>query len=81
MQVGDTGFDSPHDLTGKDTDRGRGDAESDASSDAGVILADDDAGWSAIVAAWPMLSADARREMLEFIDRELGAAVVPDRVG
>lgn len=70
--MGDTGFDSPLDFTGKNADQGRGDAESDASSDVGLIVDDDDAGWAAIKTTWPMLSADARRAIVEFVDRELG---------
>ncbi len=50
-------------------------AHSGARSDAGVILADFDAGLSAIVAAWPKLSADARREVLAIVEQELDAAV------
>lgn len=76
--MGDEGLEPSHDFTGKAADRGGGDAESDASSevigDGNVILADDDAGLAAIVEAWPKLSADARRAVLEFVEREVGAA-------
>ena len=82
-KMGDEGLEPSHDFTGKAADRGGGDAESDASSevmgDGNVILADDDAGLAVIVEAWPMLSADARRAVLEFVDREVGAAVTSDR--
>lgn len=58
-------------------------AHSGARSDADTILADDDAGLAAIVEAWPMLSADARRAVLGFVDRELESeadeAVTTDR--
>ena len=76
LNVGDTGFDSPHDSSGKNADRERCDAESDASAEA---CGDDDAGLALIVKAWPKLSADARRAMLEFVDRELGAVAAADR--
>ena len=55
-------------------------AHSGARNDVGLILADDDAGLAAIVEAWPMLSADARRAVLEFVEREVGAVVRSDRV-
>ena len=55
---------------------GKSGAQNGARSDAGVILADDDAGLAAIVEAWPMLSADARRAMVAFVDRELGSEAV-----
>lgn len=51
-------------------------AHSGARHDAGVILADDDAGLAAIVEAWPKLSADAQRAMVAFVDRELGSEAV-----
>ena len=54
---------------------GQSGAHSGARSDVGVILADDNAGCATIVAAWPMLSADARREVLAIIEQELDAAV------
>lgn len=79
-KVGDEGLEPPHDFGGKNVDRVRGDAESDASAEAmdgDKIL--DDAGLAAIVEAWPMLSTDARRVMLELVDTELGAVVVTDR--
>ncbi len=82
--MGDEGLEPPHVFGGKNADRARGDAESDASAEAmdgDKIL--DDAGLAAIVEAWPMLSADARRAVLEFVDRELGSdaveAVATDR--
>ena len=53
-----------------------GGAQSGARVDGDVILADDDAGLAVIVEAWPMLSGDARRAMVEFVERELGAVGV-----
>lgn len=66
----------PYETTGKATFDGEGGAHSGARVDAGVILADDDAGLAVIVEAWPKLSADARRAMLGFVDRELGSEAV-----
>lgn len=76
--VGDEGLEPSHDFVGKHADRVRGDAESDASSegrDGDLLVFDDDAGWTAIKAAWPKLSADAQRAIVEFVDRELDVAV------
>ncbi len=82
MKVGDEGLeplDSQFVVTGRDgielrqteqTADWQNGAHSGARSDADAILADDDADWSAIVAALPLLSADARRAMLEFVERE-----------
>ena len=53
-----------------------GGAQSGARVDGDVILADDDAGLAVIVEAWPKLSGDARRAMVEFVERELGAVEV-----
>ena len=79
LYVGDTGFDSPHDFTGKNADRVKCDAESDASSEArgdgDLLLADDDAGLASIVEAWPMLTVDARQAMVAFVERQVGAVV------
>ncbi len=66
-QMGDTGFDSPHDSSGKVEGRNKSGAHSGARGDANAILADDDAGLALIVEAWPMLSADVRREMLDLV--------------
>ncbi len=83
--VGDEGLEPPHVFRGKNADRVRGDAESDASAEArgggDVLLADDDAGLAAIVAALPMLSADALRAVLGFVERQLGTVAVADREG
>ena len=61
---------------------GQSGAHSGARDDAGLILADDDAGLAVIVETWPMwpkLSADAQRAVLEFRNWALGAAVMQDR--
>ena len=74
--MGDEGLEPPHDSSDKMAIRQQSGAQNGVRSDAGVILADDDAGLAAIVEAWPMLSTDARRAMLEFVDRELGSEAV-----
>lgn len=68
--MGDTGFDSPSNSAEKAGAAHQGGARDDAS----LNLADDNAGLATIMAAWPMLSADARRAVLGFVDRELGVA-------
>ncbi len=79
MKLGDEGLEPPHVFGVKNADRVRGDAESDASAEArgggDVLLADDDAGLAAIVAALPKLSADALLAVWEFVDRQLGVKV------
>ena len=73
--MGDTGFDSTHDSSGNVGVGWKSGAHSGARGDADAILADDDAGLALIVEAWPMLSADVRREMLDLVERDLPAIV------
>ena len=67
----------PYETTGKAAFDGEGGAHSGARDDADAILADDDAGLALIVEAWPMLSADVRRKMLDLVERDLPAIVTP----
>lgn len=77
--MSDEGFDSPLRNTGKTIELVQGDAESDASSEAcdggDVRLADGDADLAVIDEAWPMLSADAQRAMVEFVRLEVGTVI------
>lgn len=66
----------PHETTENVGGEGKSGAHSGARDDAATIIADDDAGLAMIVAAWPMLSADARRAVLGFVDRELESEAV-----
>lgn len=72
MNLGHEGLEPPHGSSGEVATRLHSGAHSGARSGTGVILVDDDAGWAAIVEAWPKLSADAQRVIVEFVDRELG---------
>ena len=65
----------PYETTGKAAFDGEGGAHSGARGDAHAILADDDADLALIVEAWPMLSVDVRREMLDLVERDLPAIV------
>ena len=78
INVGDTGFDSPHDSSEKVQSRNKGGANSGVPGDADAILADDGDGWELIVEAWPKLSADVRREMLDLVRGDLTAIVASD---
>lgn len=68
--VGDEGLEPLQQSNGNTTERVRSDVKSDASGD---VL--DDTGWAAIVEAWPMLSMEAQRAMVEFVERQLGVVV------
>ena len=79
--MGDEGLEPSHSLTGDSAVRNQSDAKSDAVISGNHLLAiddggnfdDHDAGLAAIVEAWPKLAADARRAVLEFVERQLAA--------
>lgn len=83
-KVGDTGFDSPGDFTGNSAEPHQSAVKSAAVVSGSDLLAVDDggnfddhsAGVAAIVEAWPTLSPDARRAMVEFVERQLGKLTV-----
>lgn len=59
--MGDTGFDSPPDSSGKVGDRNKSGAHSGARGDVNAILADqDDPRLAWLIDAWPTMSDDAR---------------------
>ncbi len=68
--MGDEGLEPLQQSNEKTAERVRSDVKSDAS---GNVF--DDTGWSTIVEAWPNLSMEAQRAMLEFVERQLGVVV------
>ena len=80
--MGDTGFDSPLNFTRETANRQQSDAESDAAGEAcggEVLFGNVEADLATIAEAWPMLSADARRALLDIVERELCAVGAVDR--
>lgn len=88
--MGDEGLEPSHSLTGDSAVRNQSDSECASEISGNHLLAvndggnfdDHDAGLAAIVEAWPKLSEDAQRALVEFVERQLDTlttAIADDR--